>query len=264
MVVTNGELHGVAGTYWMGALHRFHRSLTLDEGDLAIYWSLRADRSLGEERGKVFVHLNMTDDPAAFEQFNLTMNVRPGGWFYPLYADPGFNIPHTIEETLDPPAGGFPDAQTYETYRLLIRKTGTNVVQLTPFWWNRTTNGWQAISARPGSQVPLVAPINTLLQGREFFYSLEIQFYESVPAVDGLAVTQLPAQTGLRGVAEAGAFRVQFQSRLERNYYLERSANLQTWTAVTDEVVGSGNLQSLLDAVRPAGPGFYRVRSYFR
>ena len=150
MVVTNGELRGVAGHYWMGALHRFARTLTLDEGDLAVYWSLRADASLGEERGKVFVHFNMTDDPAAFEQFNLTMNVRPGGWFYLLYADPGFNIPHTIEEILDPPAGGFPNAQTFETYRLLIRKTGTN-------------------AARPGSQVPLVATINTLLEGHEFF-----------------------------------------------------------------------------------------------
>lgn len=264
MVVTNGELRGVAGNYWMGALHRFPRTLTLDEGDIAIYWSLRADRTLGEERGKVFVHFNMTDDPAVLEQFSLTMNVRPGGWFYPLYADPGFNIPHTIEETLDPPPGGFPNAQTFETYRLLLRKTGTNFVQITPCWWNRTTNGWQAIPARPGSHSPLVAQISTHLLGHEFFYSLEVQFYESVPAVDALAVTQLPAQSGLRGVVEGGTFCIQFQGRAERNYYLERSEDLQAWTAVSAEVSGTGNLQSLLDSTRPAGRGFYRVRSWFR
>jgi hypothetical protein len=77
-------------------------------------------------------------------------------------------------------------------------------------------------------------------------------------------VTQLPAPGGLRGAVEAGAFRVYFQSHLERNYYLERSEDLLTWTAVTAEVTGTGNLQSLLDAARPAGQGFYRVRSYFR
>ena len=264
MVVTNGELRGVPGNYWMTASHRFPRTVTLDEGDLAVYWSLRADKSLGEERGKVYLHLNLTDDPAAFEQVSLTMNVRPGGWFYPLYIDPGFNIPHTLEETLNPPPGSFPNAQTFETYRLLIRKTGTNVVWLTPFWWNRTTNGWQAIQALSGSHVPLVGQISGHLLGNEFFHSLDVQFYESVPAVDALALAQLPAQAGLRGVVEGNTFRIQWQSRAERNYFLERSEDLQTWTAVTAEVSGTGNWQSLTDGARPAGWGFYRVRSYFR
>lgn len=264
MVVTNGELTGVAGRFWMAAWHTFPRPLDFDLGDISIYWSLRADERLGAERGKVYLHLNMTDTPGLIEQFNLTMNVRPGGpgGFFPIYVDPGFNIPHTIEQILEPPAGGFTNPTRHENYRLLIRKTGTNTIELRPFWWNRSTKGWQFIEAQTGSQSPLVARIDQHLEGHQVIRSVELQFFEAVPTVDAIEVRQRPAFTDLRLTRNAGDLLITAQRAANRVLQLERSRDLMHWARLPDGTNPGSNVVRWSDPATAGSNAFYRVRSH--
>jgi hypothetical protein len=266
MVISGGELRGEPGTNWMTAIHPLPAPLDLDDGEVALHWRFRTDVMRGEENAKVYARLNLTDEPGLIEQFNLTMNVRPNtsggppffGGIYFLYVDPGYFIPHTAETQLYPPGGTFPTTNTWESFRLLVRKTGPDTVTLAPFWWNRFTNGWEALAARPGHVSPLVVSVSSQLAGRDSFVGVELQFYEATPAVDAIAITQRaprPAVTNLS--LGASSFLSLGWTGGHPPYRIERATNLAQplWLPVWTNAASS-------EAVLPAGAdaaGFFRV-----
>lgn len=52
---------------------------------------------------------------------------------------------------------------------------------------------------------------------------------------------------------------MEFVSRMNRLYHLERSEDLRSWTKVSDEVAGTGSVLRLVDTNPPSGQGYYRV-----
>ncbi len=57
-----------------------------------------------------------------------------------------------------------------------------------------------------------------------------------------------------------GGWRVEFETRTNRLYSLERSAGLDAWETVGATVLGSGAALALVDPNPPPGQAFYRVR----
>jgi hypothetical protein len=55
---------------------------------------------------------------------------------------------------------------------------------------------------------------------------------------------------------------VEFLSRTNWLFRLERTADFTEWTPVTAAVVGAGGAMQLRDFNPPAVSGFYRVRAY--
>ena len=80
--------------------------------------------------------------------------------------------------------------------------------------------------------------------------------------VDNLVVTIPPLPVlDLRGVFTNGQRQVQFTSRTNWNYILQRSENFQGWTSASPTTSGTGTNLFLQDTNVPAGKLFYRVRA---
>jgi hypothetical protein len=262
MFVANGELFGNAGAYWMKAVHTLAAPLDLDDGELALYWSFRTDANQSEDGAAVYLRLNFTDTPSIIEQYNVTMNVRPGQFGGPpihagrwlLYVDPGYFIPHTADSELRP-AISFTSTNLDATFRLTMRKVG-EVVRLTPFFWNGAA--WEMIQPQAGFTVPLEANVTTALTNNQVVRSLEVQFFQATPAVDAIALTQRPpAPRFLSLTNDAGGIGFEWFGG-DPPYRLEQRAD---WFATNWTVVQS-NLTSAATWWHPTtnGASFFRVR----
>jgi hypothetical protein len=185
------ELHGASDCYFCKATTHFGSRLSLDNGDINAYFSFRSIPN-SQDGGVAYLKLNLTDDPTRIEQLNLTLQIRPDSefGFYNVLVNPGFGIPKPNTQALQPPAGQFPDTQTYESYRLQVHKLDADTIQVTPYWFDKTSTTWQPLFAKTGSTVPLVASIDTELEGLFSFSSAEIQFFNDVPYANAFAVTQ--------------------------------------------------------------------------
>ncbi len=195
--VVNGEavneLHGFSDCYFCSATSHFGSQISLDNGDINAYFSFRSIPN-SQDSGVGYLKLNLTDDPSRVEQLNLTLQIRPGTFgFYNVLVNPGFGLAKPNTQALEPPAGQFPDTQTYESYRMQVHKVDAQTVQVTPYWFDTTTSTWQLLLAKSGSSVPLLANINSELEGLSSFSSAEIQFFNDVPYANGFAVTQVIA-----------------------------------------------------------------------
>jgi hypothetical protein len=191
------ELHGTADCFFCSATHTFAAPLDLDRGDIYMYYSVRSQPN-SQDQGASFLKLNLTDDPTLIEQYNVTLQIRPGsargGTNQFLSIDPGFNIPVIEQQTLSAPANQFPTYETYEQFRVRFSKVSADTVEITPFWFDRVNGAWQTFVPQSGSTVPLVATIPTELLGLDSFRSVNLTFSRNVPFSNGMAVTQvLPA-----------------------------------------------------------------------
>jgi hypothetical protein len=63
------------------------------------------------------------------------------------------------------------------------------------------------------------------------------------------------------GAFSNGVWRVQFLSRSNWLYTLERAADLQSWTNVSPATAGNGTVVFLQDADAASNKAFYRVRA---
>ena len=80
--------------------------------------------------------------------------------------------------------------------------------------------------------------------------------------IDNIVVTLPPPPvSAVRGSFKNGAWEVQFVSRTNWLYTLERTVDFQTWATVSATQAGNGTNQVLQDAAPPAHGGFYRVRA---
>ena len=80
--------------------------------------------------------------------------------------------------------------------------------------------------------------------------------------MDNFVVTvPLPPLTNLTGSFSNGVWRVQFLDRTNWLYTLERTADFQSWTAVSPAANGNGTSLVLQDTNAPGAKGFYRVNA---
>ena len=80
--------------------------------------------------------------------------------------------------------------------------------------------------------------------------------------VDNFVITTPPAPVGnLTGAFSNAAWQVQFASRSNWLYTLERTADFQTWMAVSPVVAGNGTNLFLFDTNAVSDKAFYRVRA---
>ncbi|MDY7013385.1 MAG: Calx-beta domain-containing protein, partial [Cyanobacteriota bacterium] len=197
--VLNGELLAKPGANWAEAHYDLSAfdNLDLDNGDISLYWRARADRSK-PELAKFFVELNVLENPIVdgqVEDREVKWSIRPvapnNGNFnnlpYLLYLDPGWQIPHEVEEELQVP-NEFVTPNTYENFRLSLSKTGLDTVAVTPYHWANDT--WQTFAAKSGSTLPMSLSIENNLAGRDFFESLTVRFRRDLSSLDAFAITQ--------------------------------------------------------------------------
>lgn len=89
--------------------------------------------------------------------------------------------------------------------------------------------------------------------------------YDSVLAhgiVDNIAVTTPPPPvTNFGGGFTNGNWKVQFLSRSNWVYAVDRTMDFQTWTGVATNLSGSGATLVVTDPIAPPGRAFYRVRA---
>jgi hypothetical protein len=80
--------------------------------------------------------------------------------------------------------------------------------------------------------------------------------------VDNVQITFPPPPVqNVSGHFENGVWQVQFASRTNWLYTLERTTDFQSWLAAVAPVSGNGTNLTLLDASAPAALAFYRVRA---
>lgn len=70
-----------------------------------------------------------------------------------------------------------------------------------------------------------------------------------------------PPVQNLSGKFSGGQWQAKFLSRSNWIYALERSADLQNWSSVTNGISGNGTNLFLSDANTPVDKGFYRIRA---
>lgn len=95
--------------------------------------------------------------------------------------------------------------------------------------------------------------------GQNPFYAGSILAHGSVDNI--VIVTPPPPVTTLVCGFNGSVWQVQFTSRTNWLYTLERSANSTTWTNVSSATLGNGAMATLSDTNPPAGMAFYRVRA---
>ncbi len=96
-------------------------------------------------------------------------------------------------------------------------------------------------------------------------YSDRGDAYDSVLAhgiMDNLvATTPVPPVTQVTGSETNGIWQVQFLSRSNWVYGLERTTDAKLWTALPSTAPGNGSILVLQDPTPPAGAAWYRVRA---
>ena len=81
-------------------------------------------------------------------------------------------------------------------------------------------------------------------------------------SADNLSFVLSPAEIRITSHGFTGSeWRVEFTSRLDRHYVLERSPDLALWLEVTAPMAGTGTTTVLFDTNPPAEQAFYRISS---
>jgi len=191
--ISDGELKAMEGQQWAGARREFP-PLDLHYGDISVYWRFRSTPRSGEH-GKLYLNLSLTSDPYQWEQRNLCLNIRPGTQHI-FYIDPGnMCFPHHSEMLLTHPAGVFTDPSIYESFRLVIRKTGPDSVVVEPYYWDRALGAWlmyrTPYDGRERPAPPMLASIKKNMQWQSYFESLGFGMFTDIPSVRACAVTQI-------------------------------------------------------------------------
>lgn len=123
--------------------------------------------------------------------------------YYQLYVDPGFNAAHQKDAFLRIPEGQFSDPNIYEQFRLKVEKTGEDIVEVSPFYWDDDSSLWQpftdfldkALTSADWTTpvpTPMTLSITDDLLGQDFFDSLTLRFRSpDYSAIDAFAITSI-------------------------------------------------------------------------
>lgn len=147
---------------------------------------------------------------------------------------------------------------TGQTFRVTMNFTATNRTLTTTV----TNNGVQY-----GTTQVITVPGNFAFRCDTFSISSysDVRDNASLLAhgvVDNLAiVTPPPPIQEISGSFSNTLWRVQFTSRTNWLYTLERTTNFQGWTSIAPATPGTGAILSLQDPVPPASQAAYRVRA---
>jgi hypothetical protein len=93
----------------------------------------------------------------------------------------------------------------------------------------------------------------------EFDLSAPYNAHKHAPAAPDASITALVKN--LTGSFQGGQWQAQFSSCSNWLYSLERSPDLQNWTAVTNGISGNGTNLIMEDTAPPADKSFYRIRA---
>ncbi len=169
----------------------------LRQGDVAVYWSFSSDRSVGEERSKVAMHLCFTDPGKGgrHDRAHVSLIVRPGGVSLlsvggELLAEQG------VEHPVEVPVENFFDVSTEAKFRLVLRRTGSDRVIVEASSWSSRTKRWEGFTPhdRPGAP-PLTMELSTSrnLLGTATFKSIFFEMSSDVPRLGAALVTVRPS-----------------------------------------------------------------------
>lgn len=200
-IVNNGVLKASQDN-WSRAFYDF--DYDLDSGPLNIYWSMNTNKSTNE-RSKVYLELNFTNDPNLIEQRHIAFNVRPANDNrpYQIYLDPAFcPDPNTcppedrdqLLQNIVAPTELFTNSTMFESLRLRVRKLPNNpkVIQAIPFY--RYNNIWNRFYKDTAKTLPVALNINTnnfsYLRNVDYFQSVSWLFRSNVSALDAIAFTR--------------------------------------------------------------------------
>ena len=175
----------------------FDQPADLRQGDVAVYWSFCSDRSAGEERSKVGMHLCFTD-PGKGERHDraqVSLIVRPGGVSI-LGVGGELLEEQSVEHPVEVPVENFVDATTEAKFRLILRWTGGDRVVVEAASWSPRSKRWEGFIPhdRPGAP-PLTMELSILknLMGTAAFKSIFFESASNVPKLGTVLVTVRPS-----------------------------------------------------------------------
>lgn len=187
MAIADGELMGDAEKRWQQAQLRFEKPLNPKNGDIFYYIRFRTDKRVGPERAKLYLKMNLTDDPFLKEQAGIVLNFRPGRKFY-LYLDPGWQQKHPVEKRFNAPKALFANPKAHESFRVRIRWESRGRLRIEPSFRNQETGHWSEFEGKEGSVH--IAVNRASMKTPLVFRSIGLQMSFAVPVVDAVAVTQ--------------------------------------------------------------------------
>jgi len=195
-LVSGGELKARPGASWTHGRQDFP-PLDLHYGDIGVYWSFASTPRSGDA-GNLRTNLEITKDPDRIEQRLVCLNVRPG-WHHIFYIDPGFFVfPHDAEVALTGHRGSasgpvemFEDASRYESFRLMIRKSGSDAVLMEPYYWDRVFGVWLMYREHTGAAPAIIASIKDNMEGRTYFETIDFGMVSDIARVRSCAITQV-------------------------------------------------------------------------
>jgi len=224
--------------------------------------------------------LNLTDATAS--GFQRAAGVSPNVAefdYYPLGYFPGYGVSpaSTVPGFVDRTSSAFAPEYLDPYYDLELPTNVLMHISMSFTASNQTatvtvsTNGVQ-LAQLPG--LVLSNPTNSMFADTNDYrltifsvssYS-EVGGYESSilahGVVDNLVVTLPPPPVqNLVGALSNGVWRVQFGSRTNWLYTLERTSDLQSWTDVPPATPGVSGTLTLFDTAAPTQKAFYRVRA---
>lgn len=209
--IENGELKSQDLRFVSAVLNldRFN-NLNLDDADYYLYWSVKAINPNGTrndtERSKTFIELDILENQD--EDREIKMAVRPPEQasqnnYHQLYLDPGFMIPHEADAFLDVPDGQLNNG-VYEDFRLHVSKTGPDIVEVMPYYWDNAQ--WQEFNVQsttpsgagddaqnpPLQELPMELSISENMSGKNDFESITLRFTNpGYAAFDAFAITNI-------------------------------------------------------------------------
>ena len=177
--------------------YNFDEPLDVLHGDVAVYWAFRADRSEGEEKSKLAMHLAFTEPGAVgrHERAQVSQIVRPGGASI-LGVGGELESEHSVENQVEVPVDSFVDPMKASKFRVVLRWTGGDRVVAEAACWDARTSRWVGFTPyeRPGAP-PLVMELSVAahLGGKTAFKSLFFEAASDNPSLETVLVTMRPS-----------------------------------------------------------------------
>lgn len=175
----------------------FDEPLDVRTGDVAVYWSFRTDRTQGEDKGSMTMHLCFTEPSAGGrdDRAHVSLTVRPGAASI-LGVGGGVLMENGMEHMVEVPVENFMDPTKVAKFRLLLRWAGGDRVVVEAASWNPRSKSWDGFIPfdRPGA-LPLVMELNTRrhLLGTTSFKSIHFESQSTVPVLEAALVTMRPS-----------------------------------------------------------------------
>ncbi len=214
--IDSGEIKGTKE--WGTASYILDSPISLDNGDIFLYWSASLPDGAKTERDKYYIGLNYSDnepEPYSDEDGNilyyvdedaqLKMAMRPenpsnsGDHFHQLYIDHGFDQDNNDSSPSTPPPSTnleipkIPDTNITD-FRLKISKVSATEYEASSFYWNGIS--WDLMTGKSEFTSPLKIQSSDWLNAKDevespvTFEAINLQFRSPGTTITAIALTQ--------------------------------------------------------------------------